>query len=117
MKNLLIFLLLFSPFFLFAQSDTPQTGFATYYAKKFDGHRTSSGEKFSNKKLTGAHHSLPYGTKVKVTNLSNNKSVIVTINDRPPKKSPCAIDLSQEAAKELGFMKAGRAKVKIEVLK
>ena len=116
MKKLILVLLALLPLLLSAQSGSPQTGIATYYARKFDGRRTSSGEKFSNKKLTAAHHSLPYGTKVKVTNLSNNKSVIVTINDRLPKKTPRSIDLSQAAAKELDFIKAGKAKVRIEVL-
>src|SRR6478609_1543229 len=77
------------------QQDSLQTGKASFYAKKFEGRKTASGEKFSNKKLTAAHKTLPFGTKVRVTNPRNNKAVIVTINDRLPKKSKRIIDLSQ----------------------
>jgi rare lipoprotein A len=114
MKALIFLFLLFVPAFLPAQADPVQTGKASFYAKKFEGRRTASGEKFSNKKLTAAHKTLPFGTKVKVTNLKNNKSVIVTINDRLPKKSKRIIDLSQAGAKELDFIRAGTAKVTVE---
>ena len=117
MKKLFCLFLFTAPFLLQAQTPTEQTGTASYYAKKFEGRRTSSGEKFSNKKLTAAHKTLPYGTKLKVTNLSNNKSVIVIVNDRLPKKSTRCIDLSQKAAKELDFIRAGKTKVKIEIIK
>jgi rare lipoprotein A len=116
MKNLFCFFLFILPGLLPAQTQAEQTGTASYYAKKFEGRRTSSGEKFSNKKLTAAHKTLPYGTRLKVTNLSNNKSVIVVVNDRLPKKSTRCIDLSQKAAKELDFIRAGKAKVKIEII-
>lgn len=117
MKQLIFLFLLFLPKFYFAQLDSTQTGKASFYAKKFEGRKTASGEKFSNKKLTAAHKTLPFGTRVQVTNLKNNKTVIVTINDRLPKKSKRIIDLSQAAAKELDFIRAGTAKVKVEILK
>src|ERR1700750_2477534 len=60
------------------------TGKASFYAKRFEGHKTSSGEIFSNSGMTASHRSLPFGTMVRVTNLTNNKSVIVRINDRGP---------------------------------
>ena len=117
MKNLLCFFLLVFPFLLSAQKGKEQTGTASYYAKKFEGKRTSSGEKFSNKKLTAAHKTFPYGTRLKVTTLSNNKSVIAVVNDRLQKKSTRCSDLSQKAAKELDFIRAGKTKVKIEIIK
>ncbi|HEY0029198.1 MAG TPA: septal ring lytic transglycosylase RlpA family protein [Bacteroidia bacterium] len=114
MRRLALLLLLLTPHIvLFAQNTE---GKASYYAKKFEGRKTASGEKFSNKKLTAAHKTLPFGTRVKIINLSNNKEVTVTINDRLPKKSSRIIDLSQKAAKELDFIKAGITKVSLEVL-
>lgn len=97
--------------------DSTQTGKASFYAKKFEGRKTASGQKFSNKKLTAAHKTLPFGTKVRVTNVKNNKTVVVTINDRLPKKSSRIIDLSQAAAKELDFIRAGTAKVTVVIVK
>jgi rare lipoprotein A len=114
MKRFLTFILFILPALLSAQDDVLQTGKASFYAKKFEGKRTASGEKFSNKKMTAAHKTLPFGTKVKVTNLRNNKTVVVTINDRLPKRSKRIIDLSQAAAKELDFIRSGTTKVTIE---
>lgn len=93
-----------------------ETGTASYYAKKFEGRKCSSGEIFRNDSLTAAHKKLNFGTFVKVTNLRNDSFVIVRINDRLPKKSKRKIDLSGRAAKQLGFIKRGLTKVKIEVL-
>lgn len=115
MKRLILVFIFLFPCLLKAQ-ETVQTGIASYYAKRFEGRRTSSGEKFSNKKLTAAHKTFPYGTKVKFTSLENGRSVIVTINDRLPAGSGRSIDLSRAAAKQLGFIKAGTAKVKIEAM-
>ena len=101
-----------------AQADLPstETGTASFYAKKFEGRRCSSGEIFRNDSLTAAHKKLPFGTLVKVTNLQNDSVVIVRINDRLPRNSRRRIDLARRAALQLGFMKLGLAKVKIEVL-
>lgn len=92
-------------------------GKASYYANKFNGRKTASGEIFSNQKMTAAHRSLPFGTKVLVTNLSNNKSVIVTINDRGPFIKGRIIDLSRIAAEQLDMIHSGVCDVEIKVLK
>ena len=91
---------------------------ASYYADKFNGRSTASGEKFSNSKLTAAHRKIPFGTKVKVTNKSNGKSVIVEINDRGPWVSGRDIDLSKRAFMDIADNKNhGALKVSIEIIK
>lgn len=92
------------------------TGIASFYAKKFNGRKTSSGEKFSNDSLTAAHKKLKFGTYVLVRNLKNDSTVIVKINDRLPQKSKRSIDLTLRAAKQLNFVKSGLTKVEITVL-
>jgi rare lipoprotein A len=91
-------------------------GKASYYADKFEGRLTASGVKYKHSKMTAAHRLLPFGTKVKVTNLSNNKSVEVEINDRGPFVAGRIIDLSKSAAEKLDFIHAGIAEVSIEVI-
>jgi rare lipoprotein A len=88
-----------------------RTGLATYYHRKFEGHRTTSGARYRRAKLTAAHLTLPLGTIVTVTNLSNGKSVEVEINDRGPYGKRYIIDVSEQAAKELGFYRQGQSKV------
>jgi len=88
-------------------------GRATYYASKFHGRRTSNGDIFSNNKMTAAHLKLPFGTLVTVTNLDNGRSVVVRVNDRGPHSKSFMIDVSQAAAKELGFYGKGVANVVI----
>ena len=78
-----------------------ESGMASYYADKYNGRKTSNGEIFKQHKLTAAHKTLPFGTKVKVTNLSNGQSVKVRINDRGPFIQGRIIDLSKKAAKKL----------------
>lgn len=80
---------------------------ASYYADKFNGKRTTSGRKFDNNKYTAAHKKLPFGTKVKVTNESNGKSVIVEITDRGPFVRSREIDLSKRAFMEIASSKNG----------
>lgn len=93
-------------------------GKATYYHDQLHGKRTASGEVFSQHKLTAAHRTLPFGTRVKVINPETKKSVIVTINDRGPFNRGHVIDLSKAAAKRIGLdHKQGSCKVKIKVLK
>lgn len=88
---------------------------ACFYADKFNGRKTASGEKFSNSKYTAAHKKLPFGTKVRVTNLKNNKSVTVTINDRGPFSRGRDIDLSKKAFMEITDNKNhGEISVKLE---
>lgn len=92
-------------------------GLASFYAAKFHGKRTASGEKLSSELLTAAHLTLPFGTKLKVTNTSNNESVIVRVNDRGPHVRGRLIDLSRAAADHLGITRRGVAQVEIEILK
>lgn len=92
------------------------TGTASFYAKKFNGRKTSSGEKFNNDSLTAAHKKLKFGTYVLVRNLKNDSTVIVKINDRLPQKSKRSIDLTLRAAKQLNFVKSGLTKVEITIL-
>src|SRR4030095_13068099 len=99
-----------------ANVGTIQYGIASFYADKFEGLLTSSGEKFSQKKLTAAHNTLPLGTWIRVTNLRNKKSVIVKVNDRLHHRNTRLVDLSREAARRLGYVSNGLAKVKVEVL-
>lgn len=94
-------------------STSSRTGLATYYHHKFEGRRTTSGAKYRSKKFTAAHLTLPFGTIVTVTNLSNGKSVDVEINDRGPHSKRYIIDVSECAAKELGFFSKGQSKVEI----
>jgi rare lipoprotein A len=91
-------------------------GKASYYGKKFHGRLTSNGETFDMNKLTAAHRSLPFGTKLKVTNLKNSRSVVVRINDRGPFKATRIIDLSKGAATQLSMIGDGIADVKLEVI-
>ena len=88
-------------------------GIASYYAKRYNGRKTCSGARYNPEKLTAAHSDLPFGTKVKVVNLANGREVTVTINDRCRERSFPFIDLSRAAARELGFLGKGTAKVRI----
>ena len=92
------------------------TGVASYYHSKFDGRVTASGEIYNQNDLTAAHISYPFNTIVRVTNLSNKRSVKVRINDRKPDMNGRLIDLSYAAAKELDFIINGIAEVKIDVI-
>lgn len=88
-------------------------GVARYYKKHYNGRRTSSGEIYNPRKLTAAHLTLPLGTRVKVVNLANNRSVIVTVNDRCREHEDSFIDLSRQAARQLGIIRQGKAAVRI----
>ena len=94
-----------------------EEGTANFYGDKFQGKKTASGEVFDKDSLTAAHKKLPFGTKVKVTNVENGKSVVVTVNDRMAASNPAVIDVTHRAADELGFASSGKAKVKVEVQK
>jgi rare lipoprotein A len=90
-------------------------GIASYYHRKFEGRRTSNGERYRRKLLTAAHRTLPFNTKVKITNPKNKKWVIVRINDRGPYHRKRLIDVSEKAAKHLGLLKQhGLCKVVVE---
>ena len=100
----------------FADYVYKSTAVASYYADKFHGRKTSNGEIFNMYALTAAHKTLPFNTKVKVTNLTNGKSVIVRINDRGPFVKGREIDLSKAAASKLDMIKSGTAKVKLTII-
>jgi rare lipoprotein A len=93
-----------------------QSGIASYYADRYHGRKTASGETFDQSKMTAAHRTLPFGTMVRVTNVSNGKSVTVRVNDRGPFVKGRVIDLSRAAAQRLGIARAGLAEVKVEVV-
>ena len=99
-----------------AQSDSA-VGYASFYSNKFIGKTTASGEVFRQDKLTCAHNTLPMGTLLKVTNLKNDKTVTVRVNDRLHHRNPRLVDLSRSAAKTLDFEDSGVIKVRVEVLK
>lgn len=90
-----------------------ETGKASYYADKFNGRKTSSGEIFRQLKKSAAHKTLPFGTKVKVKNLDNGRTLKVRVNDRGPFVPGRIIDLSRKAARKLGMINAGTANVEI----
>lgn len=94
-----------------------EEGLASWYGKKFQGKKTASGEKFDMHKLTAAHRTLPFGTRVKVTRIDNGKNVVVKINDRGPFVEGRIIDLSKAAAKKLDMINTGVARVRIKVVK
>lgn len=91
-------------------------GIASWYGQNWNGRMTSSGQLFSPDSLTAAHKRLPFGTVVKVTNMSNDSVVYVKITDRLPKSSARSIDLTPRVAKKLNFYSKGLTKVKIEVV-
>ncbi len=113
---LLIFLLL--PICALAQNSVGyvQTGIASYYGRKFHGRKTSSGETFNMWGMTAAHKTIPLNAKVRVTNLSNGKSVVVRINDHGPHAKGRIIDLTRAAAAQIGMIEKGTARVKVEVV-
>lgn len=99
-----------------ARPDVQSTeeGQATWYGERHQGKRTANGERFDLNKLTAAHRTLPFGTRVRVVHLRTGKSVVVRINDRKGKGG--LIDLSKAAAKRIGLVKEGRTQVRLEVL-
>jgi rare lipoprotein A len=98
-----------------SEATSVEEGVASYYADSFHGSKTASGEKYNKRADTAAHRTLAFGTRVKVTNLENGKSVWVRINDRGPHVEGRIIDLSRSAARKLGIKQSGTAKVRIEI--
>lgn len=92
------------------------SGMASYYGRELAGNRTASGEPFDPDEFTCAHRTLPFGSKLRVTNLATGKSVIVRVNDRGPWGRGRVIDISQAAAKEIGMHRTGTARVSIALL-
>ncbi|PTQ71822.1 septal ring lytic transglycosylase RlpA family protein [Pseudomonas sp. GV071] len=93
-----------------------ESGEASYYGAKHHGKKTASGERFDQAQLTAAHRTLPFGTRVRVTNLDNDKSVIVRINDRGPYSRKRLIDISKSAAEQLDMLRSGVAPVRVQSL-
>lgn len=99
------------------QPQQVQQGLATFYADKYEGRPTASGETFNQNKYTAAHKTYPFGTIVLVKNLNNGRAVKVRINDRGPLKGNRIIDLSRTAARELDMIQAGVVPIRLEVLR
>ncbi|MBP1841026.1 septal ring lytic transglycosylase RlpA family protein [Formosa algae] len=97
-------------------AQTTSTGKASYYSDSLQGAPTASGSLYNKEALTAAHLTLPFNTLVRVTNLSNDKSVVVVINDRGPYTKRRIIDLSRAAAEEIDLIDQGVSKVKLEVI-
>jgi len=93
-----------------------QVGTASWYGPGLHGRRTASGARFDQSALTAAHRSLPLGTRARVTNLENGRSVVVRITDRGPATRGRVLDVSYAAARELGMLRRGTTRVRIEVL-
>lgn len=93
-----------------------QVGLASWYGKRFQGRRTASGEPFDMNRRTAAHPSLPFGTRIEVTNLANGRKLVVRINDRGPSVDGRILDLSRRAAQDLGFLRDGVTRVRLRVL-
>lgn len=92
-------------------------GLASWYGQQHQGRPTASGEAFDMNKLTAAHRTLPFGTRLRVTNVENGKTVVVRVNDRGPHVSGRVLDLSYRAAQTLGMTDAGVARVEVVVLR
>jgi rare lipoprotein A len=92
------------------------TGQASYYGREFMGSRTASGEKFDPDAMTAAHRTVAFGNRIRVTNLSNGKDVVVRVNDRGPWKKGRIIDISYAAAKQIGMHRSGTARVKLALV-
>ena len=99
-----------------AQPGYDVVGIASWYGPGFHGKTTANGERYDMHGLTAAHKTLPFGTKVRVTNLANDRSLVVRINDRGPFVKGRIIDLSKRAAERLGFIRAGKAKVRVQIV-
>ena len=100
-----------------SKSAFTQSGQGSYYADKFAGKRTASGTPYRPGKLTAAHNTLPFGTKIKVTNTRTGRSVKVTVNDRGPHVKGRIVDLSKKAARKIGLVDAGVAPVQLKVVR
>jgi rare lipoprotein A len=99
-----------------ARGKAASQGRVAYYGRKFAGRKTASGERFDPGAMTMAHRTLPFGTKVRVTNVRNQKSVVVRVNDRGPSSRALVGDLTTAAAGKIGMLHAGTAKVRLQVL-
>jgi len=115
LKILLLTALMMTCVVTFSQEKI-QKGKASYYASRFEGRLTANGEVFSNDSLTAAHPTLPFGTKVKITNIENGKEVVLRVNDRGPFVEGRIVDVTQKAAEKLGFYHQGICIVSLQIL-
>ena len=99
-----------------APENRSEVGTASYYSHRFHGQATASGKIYDESELTAAHRTLPFGTQVRVTNLENDRSVVVTVTDRGPHNRRRVIDLSRRAAELLGFVEKGKTRVRLQVV-
>jgi len=99
-----------------AAAATGESGLAAVYSDRLHGRKTANGERYDRNRLTAAHKTLPFGTRVKVTNVKNQKSVTVRINDRGPTQAGRVLDLSPAAARSLGIRPIGMGEVTLEVV-
>lgn len=99
------------------KSDDVFAGESSWYGQPFNGRKTASGERYNMYALTAAHRTLPFGTMLEITNLENDKKVIVKVNDRGPYVGARVLDLSYGAAKQLGFAKLGTTGIRARILK
>ena len=100
----------------YKKSEATFTGIASWYGRKFNGRRTASGARFNMHKMTAAHRNLPFGTVLEITNLKNEKKVLVTVTDRGPFVKNRVLDVSYEAAKRLDFVRTGIAHIRARVV-
>ncbi|MFQ5960847.1 MAG: septal ring lytic transglycosylase RlpA family protein, partial [Candidatus Methylomirabilales bacterium] len=100
----------------YADPDYDAVGLASWYGDRFHRRRTASGQRFDMTAMTAAHTTLPFGTRVRVTNLENGHSAVLSINDRGPFKKDRIIDVSRHAAEHLGFRRQGTARVRVQVI-
>lgn len=100
-----------------SQPAASDTGVCSYYSRRHDGNITAGGKRFSSNALTAAHPTYPMGTKLRLTNTANSKTVDVVVNDRGPFVKGRAISVTRRAARQLGFLRDGVATVKIEQLR
>jgi rare lipoprotein A len=114
LSSLCIFFL--SPVSMGAAQAFSQTGQASYYHVKFEGRKTASGERFRKSGMTAAHRTAPFGSRLKVTNLANGKTVVVRVNDRGPFVRGRIVDVSNAAAGQLGMIGRGVARVRVQKL-
>ena len=118
-RVILVIIMMISTFGIYSFNNNAtevRTSYASYYHDKFNGRKTASGEIFSNSEFTAANRKLPFGTRVKVTNLRTGLSVIVRINDRGPFHASRALDLSKAAFDEIGNLDRGTIPVEYEIL-
>jgi rare lipoprotein A len=99
-----------------SRSVEPEIGIASFYESAFHGKTTASGRAYDEHALTAAHRTLPFGTRVRVTNLDNGRAAVLTITDRGPFARGRVIDVSRRAARKLGFWRRGTTRVRVDVV-